>query len=545
MRKLSLGLDCSTQSMTAVIIDVEEASLVWKKSLSYVSDPRLSGYGIEHDSFIIPPRVEGEADQPPRLFLAALDAIFSDIKSCGEVNPAEISVINVSGQQHGHVYLKAGASGKFSALNRKGAGSAGGDLSQQLSGVFSYRTAPIWKTSDTGTQAEAIRSGVGGKKRVIELSGSDSPLRFSGAVMRRVGERYPAVWEQTETVQLISGFIPAVLTGNSRVGTDFGNGCGTSLMDYQNRTWSGELVSAAADSLPGGAQGFRSKLTDIVAPDDCAGKLAFYFVERYGLSEECLVAAGSGDNPQTKVLVKGDLLSLGTSFVFMVSASLSDDGTVALDEAGYANAMYDGLGRPFLFGCRTNGALVWDRVRMMHGLGKDDFAPADDALPGTPAGKSVMIWQPDAESFPVSPVIEPIRDGGRAPSLKEDYAGIIDSTLVIIEHYARGFSRRTDEPLYVTGGPAGALGVVQRIAAVWNRPVVTIGRLGAGLGAAVAGASTLVKSGKAELNIDQLAASLLPRGESVRPLPDMVKAFHGEDGFASRLIRTYESLTGK
>jgi xylulokinase len=528
--------------MTAVVIDTEHGSIAWKKSLSYIGDSRLNGYGLEYDSFIIPPRVAGEADQPPRLFLAALDAVLSDLAEDGAVKPAEIAVINVSGQQHGHVYLKQDAQKHFSMLRVEGAGKKGTSLVSLLEGVFSYGTAPIWKTSDTAAQADAIRTGVGGRDRMIELSGSDSPLRFSGAVMRRVAQRYPDTWDRTGTVQLISTFLPAVLTGNSRVGTDFGNACGMSLLDYQKRSWSGDLIAAASASLSGGVEAFRSKLTDIVAPDDPVGTLAPYFSEKYGLSGSCIVAAGSGDNPQTKVLVGGDLLSLGTSFVFMVAASVSDSGEVAMDKAGYANAMYDGLGRPFLFGCRTNGALVWDRVRMMHGLGKDEYEPADSLLPSAPAGESMLLWQPDAESFPACGVMEPVRDGSRKASLTEDYAGIIDTTLVIIEHYARGFSRKTGDPLYVTGGPAGVQGVVDRIAAVWNRPVVTIGRLGAGLGAALAGVSALAKAEKRSMDPDALAARLLPRGGVTNPDPAKVQAYHGSGGFSGKVIGLYEEL---
>jgi xylulokinase len=543
MSTVSLGIDCSTQSMTGVAVDAESGSVVWKKSLSYQSDSRLGGFGLEHDTFVVPPRVEGEADQPPKLFLAALDALLSDMKEEGIVRPDSVAAINVSGQQHGHVYLKSGAQKSFSTLREKGIGAEAGDLVHRLADIFSYKAAPIWKTSDTAAQAEAIRTGVGGKQRMIELSGSDSPLRFSGAVMRRVAQRYPDVWEKTETVLLISSFIPAVLVGNSRVGTDFGNGCGTSLLDYQRRSWSPELIDAASASLPGGSEAFRAKLTDVVAPDAVVGSVAAYFVERYGLSPDCIVAAGSGDNPQTKVLVDGDLLSLGTSFVSMVAASTSGDGRVAMDQAGYANAMYDGLGRPFLFGCRTNGALVWDRVRMMHGLKKDEYAPADDLLPSIPVGKYLLIWQPDAESFPAGgAIVDPVRNTGQAASLEADYAGIIDTTLTIIEHYSRSFSRDTDEPLYVTGGPAGAAGVVSRIAAVWNRPVVTIGRLGAGLGAAVAGVAALSSLRRGLPSADELAAAVLPRGEVVRPEAEMVRALHGESGFARRVIGRYESV---
>ena len=553
MAQYSMGLDCSTQSMTAVVIDIEAGSVVWEKSLTYTADSRLSGYGIDSESCIIPPRIPGEADQPPRMFLAALEAIFSDLSLEAGFPLSDIGVINVSGQQHGHVYLKKGAGRAFEALQRED-GSLELPLTEQLSDIFSYLTAPIWKSSDTVSQADAIRRGVGGQERMIELSGSDSPLRFSGAVMRRVAERYPEVWEETETVQLISSFIPAVLTGDIRVGTDFGNGCGTSLMDYHSRQWSVELTDAAAEGLPGGGETFRGKLPPIVAPDDGVGSLAAWFCRKYGFSPNCLIAAGSGDNPQTKVLVDGDLLSLGTSFVFMVAPSVDQQGRVALDRAGYANAMYDGLGRPFLFGCRTNGALVWDRVRMLHGLGRDEYKRADQSLLSGPVGENLFIWQPDAESFPVSGRIDPVRGEGQKKDLTSDYTAVIDTTLVLIEHFSRGFARSSDEPLHITGGPADSMGVVRRIAAVWNRPVRTIGKLGAGLGAAVAGVSALnkvaaVKNGAAlpgerdrSFDIPALVEQILPRGEITSPDPGKVKAIHGEGGFAQKAVGRYQEL---
>ncbi len=137
----------------------------------------------------------------------------------------------------------------------------------------------------------------------------------------------------------------------------------------------------------------RRKLPAIVAPDAIVGTIAAYFVRKYGLSRDCRVAAGSGDNPQSKVPVTSDLLSLGSSFVNMVST----DGQT-LDMSGAACAMYDGIGRPFMFGCRTNGALRWDAVRALYGLRRDDCAPAED------------VWcSPRPE--PSRPCVRPLRTG--------------------------------------------------------------------------------------------------------------------------------------
>jgi xylulokinase len=533
-KNLSLGLDSSTQSLTAVLVDIDDGSVIYERSLNYAKDDRLNGFGINHTEYICPPREEGEAEQPPQMYLASLDALFADMKADG-VDMGAVRVINDSGQQHGHVYLGPKALDLLAKLNADVSGSR--DLVDIVGSCFSYGTAPIWKTSNTGNQADDLRRAAGGKDEMIRLTGSDSPLRFTGAVIRRVGQQFPSVYDNTATVQLISSFIPAVLTGNSRVPVDFGNGSGTSLMDYEEKEWSEKLVSAAADGLPGGATALVAKLPELVSPDSVVGSIARYFVDRYGFSDTCRVAAGSGDNPQTKVLVAGDLLSLGTSFVNMVST----DGS-AYDLDGYANGMYDGLGRPFMIGCRTNGAMVWDGVRTMHGLGEGDFGPADGSLAETPLGKHLFLWQPDNESFPVSGTIEPTRIDYDEPSLAADYAGAIESALGLVYLYSRGFAAEGggSDPISVTGGVTKVPEILRRVAAIWNRPVVTIGTVGAALGAAVAGAGSLAKYEGVTFDSDALSTSVLPRGAAVSPTPSDVQAFHADGGYLSNLEEEYE-----
>ena len=61
-----LGIDASTQSLSAVLLDEKTGEILWNRSLAYRDDPRLVGFGFEHDTMIIPPREAGEAEQPPR-----------------------------------------------------------------------------------------------------------------------------------------------------------------------------------------------------------------------------------------------------------------------------------------------------------------------------------------------------------------------------------------------------------------------------------------------------------------------------------------------
>ena len=521
MPRLSLGFDSSTQSLKAVAIDIDSGEKVWEHSLNYRKDPRLNKFGI-NEQFILPPRHPGEADQPPQMYFASIDAMFEDMPK--EIR-RDILVINNSGQQHGHVYLNQMAKYHFERLRNKG--SSQRNLVDLLKSSLAYDRAPIWMTSDTLQEANEIREAVGGKQKMIEISGSDSPLRFTGAKIRKIRKEDYKVYDRTERIQLIGNLIQAILTGNSDVPCDFANACGMSLMDYKRKEWSVDLLEAVVKGFGGGEDNHHKiyqRLPKLAAPDSFVGKIAEYFVEKYGVNPECAIVAGSGDNPESKVLVSGDLLSLGTSFVNMVST----DGRT-FDMAGFANAMYDGIGRPFMFGCRTNGAVVWDMVRDSYGI--SGFEARDEALRQPEVGGNKMFfWQPQNESFPVSGIFPQTRIGYETASFKDDITGIIESSLAAVYTHSSGFTTQTSEPLYVTGGPAESDEVMKRVAAMWNRPVIPIESGGVALGAAVAGAYAY--RGKSRL--ESYNSTLLHRKSAINPNPEHVKSYHGEGGYLER-----------
>ena len=538
-QRLALGLDSSTQSLSAVVIDIDTAEKYFEHSLDYRADARLNRFGIGED-YILPPREAGEAEQPPLMYLASLDAMFADMREAG-VPLESILLINTSGQQHGHVYLNSKADALLAQLvSFQNFDEDERDLQTLLKDAFAYSNAPIWMTANTVAQTDAVRNGVGGKAEMIDLSGSDAPLRFTGTVMRRVGEQFPEHYAATAKIQLISSFIPAVLTGNANIPIDYGNACGMSLMNYRLKTWDPALLAATAQGLPGDAEEFQSKLPTLVRPDSIVGSLAAYYIEKYGFEGRCAVIAGSGDNPQAKVPVGGDLLSLGTSFVNMVST----DGDT-LDPEGFANAMYDGINRPFMFGCRTNGAMVWDAVRSNYGLAKEEYAPAEAALQEVAPGQFMTFWQPKTESFPVSGAFELIRAAAQ-PTLAEDYTGIIETSLAAVYVYSAVFTKQTQTPLFVTGGATDSPEIMRRVAGIWNRPTLPVEKGGAALGAAVAGVKALYDADPDTENepfdIEAFSASVLKRGEPIQPHPEDVAAYHGEGKYLQRFREKYEQI---
>ena len=524
---LVLGIDSSTQSTTAVVLDRESFATVAEAKVRYRDDPRVVKYGLTDGAPILPPREKGEADQPVAVFLDALDALLSDL---GPAILGRIAAVDFSAQQHGQVWLGSKGAQAMTALREKGAGGAGSlSLADRIGPGLAYDRAPIWMSSNTQVEADELRAALGGREGVTARSGSDSPLRFSGAVLRRTAKRFPAVYLSVYRFHLISSFLAGLFAGGPDAPVDWGNGSGTSLMDWSARRWDPELIAAAAAGLQGGAEGLASRLPPMAHPLSVVGRAASYFVERHGFSPDCAIVAGSGDNPQSKVLASGALLSLGTSFVLMVEGQKPHAS---------ANAMYDGLGRPFLFGCRTNGALSWESVRTAHGLDASDFAASEKALASEAPGSGLRIVQPERESFPDSPAIAMPSLG----SFAKDYSAAIDSALGLMALASAPFAGKVPE-VAVTGGVAKSEAVLARVAAIWGVPALPIADAGAAAGSAVAAACAIVPEREREELASKARAVAARPGKAVAPEPKAVAAYRSKGGYLDRLAEAFAKVS--
>jgi xylulokinase len=516
---LVLGIDSSTQSTTAVALDRSGFATMAEAKVRYRDDPRLATYGLTEGAPILPPREEGEADQPAALFLDALDALLSDL---GPAVLSRVAAIDLSAQQHGQVWLGEAGAKAIAALRDTGSGATGkGGLAARVGPGLAYDRSPIWMSANTAVEAQELREALGGREGMTARSGSDSPLRFSGAVLRHTAKRFPDIYARTYRFHLISSFLAGLLAGDADAPIDWGNGSGTSLMDWSKKRWDPQLIAAAAASLPGGPAALATRLPPLAPPLAIVGRAAAYFTERYGLSPECAIVAGSGDNPQSKVLASGALLSLGTSFVIMVEGEKPHVS---------ANAMYDGLGRPFLFGCRTNGALAWESVRTAHGLAANDFAASEAALASEAPGTAVRIAQNERESFPDSSAMSPPSLG----SFARDYAAAVDASLGLMAIASAPFAGKVAE-VAVTGGAAASRGVLARVAAIWGARALPIADAGAAAGAAVAAACALVPEAERDDLADRARAVAARPGKSVEPDAKAVAAYRGSGGYLERL----------
>lgn len=125
-----MGVDCSTQSFKVTLINTQ-LQIVFQETLHF--DTHLPHYNTHHgvitsehkineakrsDSNAATPSVDDdgngrddlEAGAPSAMFVEAMDVVLSKLQSCVDVDVGRIVAISGSGQQHGSVYWRKGAS---------------------------------------------------------------------------------------------------------------------------------------------------------------------------------------------------------------------------------------------------------------------------------------------------------------------------------------------------------------------------------------------------------------------------------------------------
>ena len=138
---LYLGLDSSTQSLTAVIIDLRAGArrVVFESSMTF--DDALPQYGTRHG--VLPQPDPHVATSSPLMWAEALDVMMARLQKSGLLDPRDIAAVSGSAQQHGSVYLKPHAPLAFAALDPSL------PLVDQIRTVFSCDESPIWMDSST------------------------------------------------------------------------------------------------------------------------------------------------------------------------------------------------------------------------------------------------------------------------------------------------------------------------------------------------------------------------------------------------------------
>jgi xylulokinase len=168
-----LGLDSSTQSMSAVVVDTDTGKIVLDESVAF---------GTALPEYASPNGFLENADarvrqSNPLMWVDALERLLEGAKGRG-FDWASVAGVSGAGQQHGSVYLST-------PIAKARPWSKDEKLADQVAPLLSRKTSPIWMDSSTSVECREIAAAVGGDDAVTRVTGSRAIERFTGPQIRK------------------------------------------------------------------------------------------------------------------------------------------------------------------------------------------------------------------------------------------------------------------------------------------------------------------------------------------------------------------------
>ncbi len=515
MGKLFLGLDSSTQSLSAVVIDYDRRKVVYDKSLNF--DRVLPSYGTQNG--VLPNPDPLIKHSPPLMWAEALDLLLATMKKDG-VALGDILAVSGSGHQHGSVYFNDRAAAVLAHLD------SGRSLVENLKGIFSRSTSPIWMDSSTARECAEIRKELGGIKATAQQTGSDTFERFTGPQIRKFYKTEPEAYARTTNIALVSSFMASLVAGKIAP-IDHGDGAGMNLMDIQKKVWHDGALEATAPDL-------KRKLPPLADASTMVGPVSPYFVKKYGLNPAARALIWSGDNPCSLVglgLIKEGrvAISLGTSDTYFGPMK-----NCCTDEHGEGHVFGSPAGGYMSLICFKNGSLAREKIRDAYGI--NDWKKFGDLMAAKPPGNNGGILLPWFEAEIVPRVNRP---GIHRFDLDEKDAAancraIVEAQMLSKRLHAQ-WMKVTADCIYATGGASNDPALLRVMADVMNCRVLRIEiSKSAALGAALLAAhGWLVQAGEKPQWEEVVAGFTDPiPGSEIRPDPGAARVY-------DRLIEKY------
>lgn len=450
-----LGLDCSTQSLTATIINPDSGAVEFQESVHFETE--LPDYKTHHG--FVRGTEPDEFFSDPLMWVEALDLLLEKMRK--EKAPfAEVTAIAGSAQQHATVYLNHQFEKTLSTLNPDL------PLVDQLRDCFTRPVSPIWLDASTTVECEEITAAIGSNQKAMKRSGSAVTPRFSASQIRKHWKQFPGHWENTFKVHLASSFLCSILVGHS-ANIDYADGAGMNLMHITRRSWDPKLADATAP-------GTLKRLPGLSSTTDIAGTISPFFSQKFGFPSDCKCAHWTGDNCSSLVgmgiISPGDwVISLGTSYTLFSATQ-----TPFTDPQGYGHIFGNPLGNYLSLSCFKNGALACIALKQELGISWDDF-DRELLVPRTSESPVTLPFY-DTEITP------------RARKVNQSHTtaqSLVDGQFLNMRHHTL-WHGKYPESIVVTGGISQSDGVCQTLANIFQRPVKRLySHASAALGAAM------------------------------------------------------------
>jgi xylulokinase len=501
-----LGLDSSTQSLSAVVIDTDSGKVVLDESLSF---------GAALPEYASPNGFLEHADarvkhSNPLMWVDALDRLLEAGKR-GGFDWGTVAGVSGAGQQHGSVYLSMPIANARPWSVKK-------SLAEQIAPLLGRNTSPIWMDSSTSVECREIAAAAGGDENVTRLTGSRAIERFTGPQIRKFFKDDPASYEKTAEIHLVSSFMAALLSQRSAP-IDYGDGAGMNLLRLDTLGWSEELLAATAPNL-------AAKLRPPVASATVVGSIAPYFVEKYGFKSDTPIVAFTGDNPSSLVGMGATepgtaVVSLGTSDT--VFAAMRAPKT---DPRGFGHVFGNPAGGFMCLICYSNGSLAREAVAKKVGLDWPAFERAilETTKPGNASNLMLPFFVPEITPRLASPNVRlfgtPDFVAWKAPA--EAARAVVESQALSMQRHSDWIGERP-ERILVTGGAAKNRGILQVISDVFQAELRTLSVANSSaLGGALRAANAVGRHAFAELSARFCAPDA---ARAVRPTQGSERAY--------------------
>lgn len=211
MAQFVLGIDSSTQSCKALLVNAETGKVIDERRATHPS-------GTEVD---------------PAAWVEALHEVTTDLLPRADA-------VSIAGQQHGMVLL---------------------DENNRV-----VRDALLWNDTRSAPEAEELTAFLGGPQRAAEQVGSVPLAAYTATKLLWVRNHEPAIAGKAQKVALPHDFLTLQLNTEKKLFTDHGEASGTAYYNPAQRQWEPAIATWAI--------GHKIELPELAAPSQVIGKTA-------------------------------------------------------------------------------------------------------------------------------------------------------------------------------------------------------------------------------------------------------------------------------
>lgn len=457
--KSCLGLDFSTQSASALLLDLKTNQIIWEHSIPFHSlDHYQTQNGVFHGE-------KGEVTSPPLMWVEALELLMARLAR-DDHDVKSIAAISGAGQQHGTVYLNNSMHTIMSQLTPEKT------LHEQFTTHFSKSRSPVWLDTSTGEQCETLNR----MFPDMQIStGSPATLRFAGPQIMKFFMQDKESYHKTQRIHLVSSFIASLFLGRDAP-IDHADASGMNMFDLRTLKWNPEILNAIAPNLEG-------KIAATAPSSQCLGSIAPFWVERFGFSKDTRIVAFSGDNPCTLIGLgisnpTEAAISLGTSDTFF---GLCSQATVHSGSEGH---LFRSPGEGFMhLLCFSNGSLAREKVRQQFNLNWESFESMVHATPPGCHGDLMLPYFCE-EITPLTRHAQVYRYGIEEHDVEKNCRAIFEAQMLSMRSHSQNLCQ--PDTIHVTGGASQNKSLLEIMANVFSAEVKKLKtQAGAGFGAAL------------------------------------------------------------